>query len=54
MTRPLNANYCNVQWTLLLCVNDTTKLANGAKCPAFALIARCYYGEVDEGDGKAH
>lgn len=34
-------------WTLLMCVNDTTKLSNGAKCPAFALVARCFIGKEE-------
>lgn len=25
-----------------MCMNETTKLPNSAKCPAFALLARCY------------
>eukprot|EP01040_Poterioochromonas_malhamensis_P005389 gene5389-5781_t len=28
------------KWTLLMCVNEATKLPNGKKCPAFAIIAR--------------
>jgi hypothetical protein len=28
------------QWTLLMCINETTKLPNGNKCPAFAILAR--------------
>lgn len=34
-------------WTLLLCVNDSTKLINGAKCPAFAVVARCLHGNKE-------
>jgi len=28
------------EWTLLMCMNEATKLPNGNKCPAFAIIAR--------------
>jgi len=28
-------------WTVIACVNETTKLLDGSKCPAFALLVRC-------------
>jgi hypothetical protein len=28
------------KWSVLMCINETTKLPNGNKCPAFALLAR--------------
>jgi hypothetical protein len=36
------------RWTLLACVNDSTKLLDGAKCPAFALMARCFSSSVGQ------
>jgi hypothetical protein len=30
-------------WTLLMCINETTKLPNGVKVPAFCLVARYSY-----------
>jgi hypothetical protein len=35
------------QYNLLLCINDTTKLPNSAKCPAFALLTRCYTNKTN-------
>jgi hypothetical protein len=34
-------------WTVIACVNETTKLKNDRKCPAYALLARCQ-GSVKE------
>jgi hypothetical protein len=34
-------------WTVIACVNETTKLKNDRKCPSFALLARCQ-GDVKE------
>lgn len=28
------------KWTVIMCINESTKLPNGMKCPAFALLAR--------------
>ena len=36
----LAKTFARQQWTLLMCVNETTKLPNGNKAPAFALFAR--------------
>jgi hypothetical protein len=41
------------KWTLLMCVNETTKLPNGNKCPAFALLARITSSEDREEEGEA-
>eukprot|EP01031_Cornospumella_fuschlensis_P034177 gene34177-41371_t len=38
----LNKMVRRQRWTVLMCMNETTKLPNSAKCPAFALLARCY------------
>eukprot|EP01034_Spumella_vulgaris_P032631 gene32631-40264_t len=27
-------------WTVIMCINETTQLPNGVKCPAFALVTR--------------
>jgi hypothetical protein len=29
-------------WSLLMCINDSSKLPDGSKCPAFALVTRCF------------
>lgn len=39
------------EWTLLLCVNETTQLPNGFFLPAFALVARSRASQTCGGDG---
>lgn len=29
-------------WSLLMCINDSSKIPDGSKCPAFALVTRCF------------
>lgn len=38
------------EYTVLACINETTKLPNGVKCPAFALLARY---DVSKGQREA-
>lgn len=33
-------------WTLLMCVNESSKIPDGSKCPAFALVTRCFHPEA--------
>ena len=34
-------------WTLLMCINESTKIPDGSKCPAFALVTRCFYPHTE-------
>lgn len=29
-------------WSVLMCINDSTKIPDGRKCPAFTLVTRCF------------
>jgi hypothetical protein len=42
-------------WSLLMCISDTTKIPDGSKCPAFALVTRSFHppGEYVEGEFKS-
>ncbi len=40
-------------WSLLMCINDSTKIPDGSKCPAFALVTRCIPVTVCGGSSKS-
>jgi len=42
-------------WSLLMCINESTKIPDGSKCPAFALVTRCVGGDGEgsnSGEGR--
>ena len=36
-----------------MCINDSTKIPDGSKCPAFALVTRCVPATVCGGSSKS-
>lgn len=37
-------------WTVLMCMNETTRIPDGSKCPAFAVVARCRCDQIPTAD----